>query len=166
MRWTQRPRLLISRLSEEVRALWTPKLTRVPTHNLGLESISCSDTGSEISHADALIACQRYTTSKIQTFSDLEYAPDPLYTSQEQSKFIWVSGSSFFISPSFRGEALNSICNASGSLVIQTRTAEEKCGREYTFDTSGNCVKNSSWTMQPGTTIICTRLFDSLPVCH
>ncbi|KAL3902191.1 MAG: hypothetical protein SGCHY_000042 [Lobulomycetales sp.] len=93
----------------------------------GLESISCSDTGSEISHADALIACQRYTTSKIQTFSDLEYAPDPLYTSQEQSKFIWVSGSSFFISPSFRGEALNSICNASGSLVIQTRTAEEKC---------------------------------------
>jgi DNA mismatch repair ATPase MutL len=38
----------------------------------GLESISCKDNGQGITHDDALIACQRYTTSKIKTFDDLE----------------------------------------------------------------------------------------------
>jgi DNA mismatch repair ATPase MutL len=40
--------------------------------NGGLESISCRDNGQGIPHEDTMIACQRYTTSKISSFADLE----------------------------------------------------------------------------------------------
>jgi DNA mismatch repair protein PMS2 len=89
--------------------------------NGGLESISCRDNGQGIPHDDAMIACQRYTTSKISSFADLENNLSTLgYLQSTNPK-------------RFRGEALNSLCNATGSMIIQTWLASEDSGREYAY---------------------------------
>jgi DNA mismatch repair ATPase MutL len=49
-------------------------------------------------------------------------------------------------------------------MTIQTRLATEEVGREYSYDSQGKVIKESRVSMQPGTLVTATRLFDSLPV--
>lgn len=70
-----------------------------------LDVIQVTDNGHGIDPEDRALACRRYTTSKISDFSDL----------------VELGGSSL----GFRGEALHSLANLSGSLSITTRVDGE-----------------------------------------
>jgi DNA mismatch repair protein MutL len=70
-----------------------------------LDVIQVTDNGHGITPEDRAMVCRRYTTSKISDFSDL----------------IKLGGTSL----GFRGEALHSLANLSGSLTVTTRVDSE-----------------------------------------
>lgn len=74
----------------------------------GLKYLQIKDNGCGIKKADLAIVCERFTTSKLQTFDDL--------------KTVSTFG--------FRGEALSSMSHVS-HLSIVTMTADEKCAWSY-----------------------------------
>lgn len=78
----------------------------------GWESIEVSDNGSGISPKDYQALTLKYHTSKISGFADLR-------------------GVSSF---GFRGEALSSLCEISGSFEVTTRTANQDMGVRLKYD--------------------------------
>eukprot|EP00116_Pleurobrachia_bachei_P001154 sb/3461416/ len=109
----------------------------------GLKCLQISDNGHGIRKDDLGIVCERFTTSKLKTFSDL--------------RSIATHG--------FRGEALASISHVS-NLSIQTRTASEKCAWLCNYLDGKPVSKKDGCTSDPrpiagnvGTTITAEDLF-------
>ncbi|KAK2944449.1 putative DNA mismatch repair protein PMS1 [Blattamonas nauphoetae] len=114
-----------------------------------MQSIRVKDNGIGISTEDFSVICQRYTTSKIRTYTDL-------FTSTTHG---------------FRGEALSSICEI-GNVTISSRRATSDDGDPST--SIGYCVHynhDGSAKERPtpcaisfGTTIEVTDIFADFPV--
>jgi len=85
-----------------------------------LDVIQVKDNGHGIAPEDRALVCQRYCTSKIRDFSDV-------------SK---IGGNSL----GFRGEALASAAEMSGSVVVTTRIEGEPVATSLTFDRSGKIL--------------------------
>ena len=85
-----------------------------------LDDIRVKDNGHGIAPDDRTMICQKYCTSKIRSYHDLEN----------------VGGRSL----GFRGEALASAAELSGSLTITTRIAGEGTAVELKFDRKGQIL--------------------------
>ena len=112
--------------------------------NGGLKQITIQDNGCGIRKDDLAIVCNRFTTSKLTNFDDL----------QSLSTF------------GFRGEALSSISTVS-HLSIQSKTADSVCGfkAEY-FDGDlkpGEGASLKAVAMNQGTIIHVENLFFNMP---
>jgi len=86
-----------------------------------LDVIQVKDNGHGIAPEDRALVCQRYCTSKIRDFSDVSR----------------IGGTSL----GFRGEALASAVEMSGSVVVTTRVEGEPVATSRTFDRSGKLVR-------------------------
>ena len=86
-----------------------------------LDVIQVKDNGHGIAPEDRALVCQRYCTSKIRDFNDV-------------SK---IGGTSL----GFRGEALASAAEISGSIVVTTRVEGERVATSLTFDRSGKLLR-------------------------
>lgn len=82
-----------------------------------VDKISVKDNGHGILPDDRQLVCTRYTTSKIRGLEDLQN----------------IGGRSL----GFRGEALSSAAQLSGSLKLSTRIEGEPTAIEYTYDQKG-----------------------------
>ena len=108
----------------------------------GLECVEVSDNGSGVAREDVPLLTQKYATSKLREFKDLEK--------------VGTFG--------FRGEALSSLCGTCGRLVVTTRTASEDSGLRVTFDKNGNIETEEICARSVGTTVRVEELFHPLPV--
>ncbi|KAI9203525.1 uncharacterized protein BJ171DRAFT_145277 [Polychytrium aggregatum] len=108
----------------------------------GLTQILVKDTGRGIPAEDAKFMAMRHYTSKIHDFEDIE------------------SVSTY----GFRGEALNSICANSQSVVVSTRMAEEIVGRVYALDAAGSITSERPLGIPVGTSVTVNKLFCNMPV--
>lgn len=61
-------------------------------------------------------------------------------------------------------EALNSLCELSGRLVVTTKRAEKSIGHQLNFDRQGNLTSQRLTARSTGTTVCIERLFEALPV--
>ena len=83
--------------------------------NMGLDLIEISDNGTGIKETDYPGLALKHHTSKLLDFTDL--------------KKVGTFG--------FRGEALNALCELSGSLSIITKESTQSIGANLTFDRNG-----------------------------
>jgi len=111
----------------------------------GCDYFSVRDDGPGISETDRTLLCLNHTTSKIETFDDL----------QKLSAL------------GFRGEALFMLATLSaemGSMQVITKTVEESIGTKWFVDVNGNiksnCIGRSSSTQ--GTTVTIRKLLGGL----
>jgi len=106
----------------------------------GLQLLQISDNGSGIRKDDLTVVCERFTTSKLREFSDLQN--------------INTYG--------FRGEALASISHVA-KLTILTKTKDEKCGFKCSY-TDGKLIdKPKPCAANQGTTLTVEDLFFNVP---
>lgn len=87
-----------------------------------IETIQVKDDGHGIPSEDRALACRRYCTSKIRDFHDLK---------QVGGKWL-----------GFRGEALASIADMSGTVSITTRVEGEPVAARVTYHRNGDLI---SW---------------------
>lgn len=92
----------------------------VETSQNTIDFLHVKDNGSGVSPEDYPLICKHACTSKIQSLEDLRE----------------IGGKSL----GFRGEALASTAEISGSLTISTRTASEVTGSQLTFGRSGELI--------------------------
>lgn len=105
----------------------------------GRSLIRVADNGTGMSHDDALLALERYATSKIRDAADL----------------------SNILSLGFRGEALPSIAAVSKFSMV-TRDAASDAGTEILVE--GGKIRSVNWTGAPqGTMITARQLFFNTP---
>ncbi|MCJ1242852.1 hypothetical protein MMC30_000047 [Trapelia coarctata] len=104
-----------------------------------LDVIQVKDNGHGIAPEDRALVCQRYCTSKIRSFSDVSKIGGT-----------WLG---------FRGEALASAAEMSGSVVVTTRIEGEPMATSLTFDRSGKLLSQDSISHPVGTTV---RIVDFL----
>lgn len=109
---------------------------------MGAESIEVSDNGCGIAEENYEGIAVKHATSKLEKFSDLE-------------------GVSSF---GFRGEALNALCELSGSFHVLTKQATNQVGAALSFSRNGSLVGKKPAPRSVGTTITINKLFDALPV--
>ncbi|QDS68323.1 hypothetical protein FKW77_010689 [Venturia effusa] len=109
-----------------------------------LDIIQVTDNGHGIVPEDRAIVCRRYTTSKISDFSDL----------------LKLGGTSL----GFRGEALHSLANLSGSLSVTTRVDGEMAALKLIVAKTGEVEARETASHPVGTTVRATDFFSSLPV--
>ncbi|GBF49646.1 DNA mismatch repair protein [Leptospira ryugenii] len=112
----------------------------IATENAGLSRILVSDNGQGIQREDLPLAIQRYATSKIQNFRDLE------------------SLSSF----GFRGEALASIASVS-RVLLASGTEGQRVAYQITVE-EGKVIREEEIPHFQGTRIEITDLFYNTPV--
>ena len=94
----------------------------VKLREYGATSIEVTDNGSGINEENYIGLTAKYHTSKLSTFEDLR------------------SVTSF----GFRGEALSSLCELSGSFVVTTRTPEQAAAVKLTYDRTGALLSTVS----------------------
>jgi DNA mismatch repair protein MutL len=82
-----------------------------------IDSIQVKDDGHGIPNEDRALACRRYCTSKIRDFHDLKEVGGK-----------WLG---------FRGEALASIADVSGTISITTRVEGEPVALKLTYQRNG-----------------------------
>lgn len=87
--------------------------------------------------------CQRYATSKIREFADVESVQ----------------------TLGFRGEALSSLC-AVAEVTVLTRTSKEPVGTRLRFDPQGRVTSREQAPRAVGTSVSVAHLFQPLPVRH
>jgi DNA mismatch repair protein MutL len=106
----------------------------------GKKLIEIIDNGNGMSHDDAVLAIQRYSTSKIETADDL-----------------------FSInSLGFRGEALASIVSVA-QVEITTKTKEDELGTHLSIE-GGEIKEDKKTVVSDGTRIAVRNLFFNVPV--
>lgn len=86
-----------------------------------VDSIQVKDNGHGIPSADRSLVCMQSCTSKLQTLDELQHI-----------------GSS---SLGFRGEALASIAELSGSITVLTRVGDEKVGSSSSYGRDGTLLR-------------------------
>lgn len=106
----------------------------------GLQLLQITDNGSGIRKEDMEIVCERFTTSKLRTFSDL----------------------STISTYGFRGEALASISHVA-RLTILTRTRDSQCGYKAEYKDGKLIDKLKACAANPGTQITVEDLFYNVP---
>ncbi|KAF2750882.1 hypothetical protein M011DRAFT_492257 [Sporormia fimetaria CBS 119925] len=109
-----------------------------------LSSIEVRDNGHGIPDRDRALVCSRYCTSKIRAFQDLK---------EVGAKWL-----------GFRGEAMASMAEVSGSLDIITRVESEPVAVLLKYGRNGELQKTSKASQAVGTTVKVTDLFHSIPV--
>ncbi|KAK9429640.1 hypothetical protein V1505DRAFT_152053 [Lipomyces doorenjongii] len=103
------------------------------------------DNGSGIPYGeDRDLMCLRYTTSKIESFDDL------------QTGKVETLG--------FRGEALASLAEIAGKLEITTRAKGDVVAEKWTVGKDGSRLDTRSASQTQGTTVTAYALFQSIPV--
>ena len=117
-------------------------MIEIKLKNLGADSIEVSDNGSGIEKSNYGGVAMKHHTSKLKLFADL------------------LTVSSF----GFRGEALNALCELSGSFTIVTRQQHEVIASALKFQRNGELLGVSPASRGPGTTVTVTNLFELLPV--
>ncbi|KAL4893252.1 hypothetical protein BDV59DRAFT_28531 [Aspergillus ambiguus] len=109
-----------------------------------VDVIQVKDNGHGISPGDHAAVCKRAHTSKIQTVEDLRK----------------IGGSSL----GFRGEALASTVEVSGSVNITTRIEAEPVGSVIKYGRDGGVISVGRASHPVGTTVRVTDLFKHVPV--
>ena len=117
-------------------------LIEIKLKNMGGDSIEVSDNGGGIEPSNYAGLAMKHHTSKLQTFSDLN------------------SVASF----GFRGEALNALCELSGSFGVMTRQSGESVASKLSFQRDGRLDNVSKVSRAQGTTVTVINLFERLPV--
>ena len=110
----------------------------------GAESVEVVDNGSGVNPEHYAALTQKYATSKIRAFDDLERLR----------------------SFGFRGEALSSLCAMCDSVVITTRTEDQDAGARLTYDRRGEIVSRETAARSRGVTVALRGIFTPLPVRH
>ncbi len=82
-----------------------------------IDSVQVKDDGHGIPNEDRALACRRYCTSKIKDFQDLKRVGGK-----------WLG---------FRGEALASVADMSGKVIITTRVQGETVAVKLTYQRNG-----------------------------
>jgi len=108
----------------------------------GTETLEVSDNGCGVGKSSYGALTQKYATSKLSKFEDLE----------DVQTF------------GFRGEALSSMCGISGEFSVTTRTEEDASGTRIVYDWRGDIAEESVVPRSVGTTATVKNLFEPLPV--
>ncbi|CAL9730543.1 DNA mismatch repair protein Mlh1p [Monosporozyma unispora] len=106
----------------------------------GIKVLQISDNGSGINKGDLPILCERFTTSKLTSFEDLES----------------------IATYGFRGEALASISHIARVTVI-TKTKDDKCAWKVSFAEGKMTSEPKPVAGKDGTTILVEDLFYNIP---
>ncbi|TPX67813.1 hypothetical protein CcCBS67573_g07383 [Chytriomyces confervae] len=117
----------------------------ISSNDGGLESLTVIDNGLGIPTENHDALCIKHTTTKIESFNDIETV------------------TSF----GFRGEALSSICSVAGGInVVTCCDAGDGDSIAYTlsYDSNGILASSLPAARERGTTITVANLFSSLPV--
>ncbi|KAF2118158.1 hypothetical protein BDV96DRAFT_684830 [Lophiotrema nucula] len=109
-----------------------------------IDSIQVKDTGHGIPTEDRAMVCRRYCTSKIRNFDDLKEVGGT-----------WLG---------FRGEALASTAEMSGSLAITTRVEGESVASLLKYGRDGEQLSTEKASHPVGTTVRVADFFKSFPV--
>ena len=104
----------------------------------GAALIEVSDNGGGVAPDDYANIALKYHTSKLETFDELEAVR----------------------SFGFRGEALSSICEISGSFEVTTRRVAEPVGAKLAFSRDGKLARRAPVARAVGTTVSIHRLFE------
>ena len=148
---------------------------KVKLYDQGLTTIQVIDNGTGVPKSDRGFMATKHATSKLRTFGDLygqtdAEGDDPnddqrdlmeeKIDKEDNPKCIPIS------TLGFRGEALFSLANISKSLIVSTRTKEERTGEEISFDSQGIMLEDSNRPVARGvgTTVSVHGLFERLPV--
>lgn len=108
----------------------------------GLESIEVIDDGHGIPETDLDMVCEKYATSKISSFEDLNNVE----------------------SFGFRGEALSSLASLSTCVRIHTKEEGAEIGFKVEYNRQGSVVKKTKFPRTKGTTVKVVDLFSAIPV--
>ncbi|KAF3043309.1 hypothetical protein E8E11_007785 [Didymella keratinophila] len=109
-----------------------------------IDSIQVKDDGHGIPNEDRTLACRRYCTSKIRDFHDLKEVGGK-----------WLG---------FRGEALASIADMSGTISITTRVEGEPVAVKLTYQRNGELTATERDSHPVGTTVKVTKLLETAKV--
>lgn len=105
-------------------------------------SVVVSDNGRGIAREDHQTLCEKSTTSKIDSWSDMAN----------------------LTSYGFRGEALSAICNLSKAAIVTTRTEADRCATELKYEPDGRLADSRRVARTIGTSIQVEDVFNKFPV--
>ncbi|KAL6931051.1 hypothetical protein ACO0R3_004175 [Hanseniaspora guilliermondii] len=108
-----------------------------------LNGIEIKDDGHGIREDDFDTLCLKHYTSKIEKFDDIN---------------------TNLMNLGFRGEALNSICFISKTVIMTCTNDEEGMGHELHYNHNGDLIKQEIIPMDKGTNIVIDDIFKNLPV--
>ncbi|KAF3046561.1 hypothetical protein E8E12_010868 [Didymella heteroderae] len=109
-----------------------------------IDSVQVKDDGHGIPNEDRALACRRYCTSKIRDFQDLK-----------EVGIKWLG---------FRGEALASIADMSGTMSITTRVEGEPVAVKLTYQRNGELTTTERESHPVGTTVKVAKLLETAKV--
>ncbi|CAO2656787.1 Nn.00g055900.m01.CDS01 [Neocucurbitaria sp. VM-36] len=109
-----------------------------------IDTIQVKDDGHGISAEDRALVCRRYCTSKIRDFHDLKEVGGK-----------WLG---------FRGEAMSSMAEMSGMILVTTRVEGEPVAVKLKYGRNGELTSTERDSCPVGTTVKVTNFFEHLPV--